>query len=377
MGTFKNKNKKKAAGKGRQMKKIGLVMIVRNEGRSLEKCLSLAEGLVDDIYITDTGSTDATIEIARSHHAHISEFEWSGDFATARNYALGQSDCDWNLILDADEYLLHGTKKDILDFIESGDHVGAIERHDSYRETNGEVSQSCIYVTRLVPRGAYYEGKVHEQIISELPIAPLPLVFEHDGYLQEGKGQRNLEILLDELKEKPEDSYVLYQAARTLWIMKEYVRANQYFEKFYRFVPESGTGYRGNGVISYLYNLLELKKYEEGFRIIKKEKRRLGGYADYHFACGTFYTQAIFADVQRYINYLPEIELSYRRCLEIGEVPEHEGVLGNGSFKAAYNLGVWFEVNGKVREALQYYKISADDGYQPAKERIWKIEESM
>ena len=76
------------------MKKIGLVMIVRNEGRSLEKCLSSAEGLVDDIYITDTGSTDTTIEIAQSHHAHISEFEWSGDFAAARNYALEQSDCD-------------------------------------------------------------------------------------------------------------------------------------------------------------------------------------------------------------------------------------------------------------------------------------------
>lgn len=368
---------KKAADKGRQMKKIGLVMIVRNEGRSLEKCLSSAEGLVDDIYITDTGSTDATIEIAQSHHAHISEFEWSGDFAAARNYALEQSDCDWNLILDADEYLIRGTKKDILDFIESGDRVGAIERHDSYREANGEVSQSCIYVTRLVPRGTYYEGKVHEQIISELPIAPLPLVFEHDGYLQEGKGQRNLKILLDELEEKPEDSYVLYQVARTLWIMKEFARADQYFEKFYRFVPESGTGYRVSGVISYIYNLLELKKYEKGFRIIEAERHRLGGYADYHFACGTFCTQAIFADVQRYINYLPKIELSYRRCLEIGEIPEHEGVLGNGSFKAAYNLGVWFEVNGKAREALQYYKMSADEGYQPAKERIREIEKSV
>lgn len=59
------------------MTTIGLVMIVKNESRSLEKCLSLAEKLVDGIYITDTGSTDHTIEIARKFKAHISEYELS------------------------------------------------------------------------------------------------------------------------------------------------------------------------------------------------------------------------------------------------------------------------------------------------------------
>ena len=54
-------------------------------------------------------------------------------------------------------------------------------------------------------------------------------------------------------------------------------------------------------------------------------------------------------------------------------MPEHEGVLGNGSFKAAYNLGVWFEVNGKVEEAAAYYKMAAEEGYYPAKERLKKI----
>lgn len=355
------------------MKTIGLVMIVRNESRSLEKCLSLAEKLVDDIYITDTGSTDKTIEIAQRHRAHISNFDWCNDFAAARNFALKQSPCDWNLVLDADEYLISGKRKDILRFIEAGTHVGAIERHDSYREANGEISQSCVFTTRLIPKGAYYEGRVHEQIISPLPIAPLPLVFNHDGYLYGGKGDRNLEILLEELNENPDDSYTLYQIARTLWLMKNYSEADNYFAKFYRLVPETGTGYRINGVITYIYNLMELKKYEEGFRIIENEKQRLGIYADYHFACGTFYTQAIFSDVQRYVGYLSEIELSYRKCLEIGEVPGHEGVLGNGSFKAAYNLGVWFEVNGKIKEALYYYRMSANAGYQPAKERMKKI----
>ncbi len=355
------------------MKKIGLVMIVKNESRSLDKCLISAKKLVDEIYITDTGSTDNTLEIAQKYNAHISEFKWCNDFSAARNFALRQSSCDWNLVLDADEYLVSGNRKDILKFIEAGTHVGAIERHDSYREDNGEISQSCIFTTRLIPKEAYYAGKVHEQVLCPLPIAPLPLVFDHDGYLHGGKGERNLTILLEELEENPKDPYILYQVARTLWLMKDYLNADQYFAKFYQLVPESGTGYRVNGVITYIYNLLELKKYDEGFRMIAEEKQRLDAYADYHFACGSFYTQAIFSDVQRYIAYLPEIERSYRRCLEIGEIPEHEGVVGNGSYKAAYNLGVWFEVNGKTKEALYYYRSASNAGYQPAKERMKKI----
>ncbi len=355
------------------MKTIGLVMIVKNEERSLEKCLSRVRSLVDEIYITDTGSTDHTLEIAKKYQAHLSYFKWKHDFSAARNYALEQSSCDWNLILDADEYLISGKRKDLQRFVEKGDAVGAILRYDSYRESNGELSQSCTYTTRLIPRDTWFEGRIHEQVISPLPIVPIPLTFEHDGYLQEGKGARNLEILFDELRETPEDSYILYQAASTLRLMKDYARAERYFEKFYHLVPDSGTGYRTNGVISYIYTLLELKKYEEGFKIIENEKERLAPYADYHFACGAFYTQAILSDVQRYVRYLPLIESSYMRCMEIGEVPEHEGVYGNGSFKAAYNLGVWYEVNGDVKKALNYYRKAQSKGYQPAKERIRKL----
>ena len=84
--------------------KINLVMIVKNEARSLKKCLQAAKPLVDRILITDTGSTDKTVEIADMMGAAVSEFTWVDDFSAARNFALDQSDADWNLVLDADEY---------------------------------------------------------------------------------------------------------------------------------------------------------------------------------------------------------------------------------------------------------------------------------
>ena len=112
------------------MKTLGLVMIVKNEERCLERCLKQVKGLVDKIYITDTGSTDKTKDIAASFGAILSDYTWNQDFSAARNYALSQSDCDWNLVLDADEYLIEGSRADIEAFMEDAEHVGAIQRKD-------------------------------------------------------------------------------------------------------------------------------------------------------------------------------------------------------------------------------------------------------
>ena len=85
--------------------RISLVMIVKNEERSLEKCLRSAASLVDEMIIADTGSTDGTKAIAERMGARVWDYKWTNDFSAARNYALSHSSGDWNLILDADEIL--------------------------------------------------------------------------------------------------------------------------------------------------------------------------------------------------------------------------------------------------------------------------------
>ena len=52
-----------------------------------------------------------------------------------------------------------------------------------------------------------------------------------------------------------------------------------------------------------------------------------------------------------------------------------EGVIGTGSFKAQYNLGTWYEVSGDLERARKYYRMSADQGYEKAKERLKNIGE--
>ncbi len=87
------------------MNSLALCMIVRDACASLAACLASVHGIVQEVLIGDTGSTDGTIEIARRFGARVLEIPWSDDFSAARNRVLAEASCDWILSLDADEQL--------------------------------------------------------------------------------------------------------------------------------------------------------------------------------------------------------------------------------------------------------------------------------
>ena len=58
------------------MSGISVCMMVRNEERWLDTCLRSVGPWVEEICSLDTGSTDRTVEIARSHGAVIQSYEW-------------------------------------------------------------------------------------------------------------------------------------------------------------------------------------------------------------------------------------------------------------------------------------------------------------
>lgn len=78
-------------------------MIVKNEEDQLAACLTSVKDIVDEICVVDTGSTDFTIEIARSFGAKVGLFIWSDDFSAMRNESLRLCTSDWIFVLDADE----------------------------------------------------------------------------------------------------------------------------------------------------------------------------------------------------------------------------------------------------------------------------------
>jgi tetratricopeptide (TPR) repeat protein len=187
---------------------LSLCMIVRDEEEMLPRCLAAVKGAADEIVIVDTGSTDRTIEIARSFGARVIEREWTGSFSDARNASFDAATSDWIMYLDADEVLVTD------DVAKLRSVTGRTWREAFYLvETNytGEagdgtaLTHNALRIFRNRPQYRF-EGRLHEQIAQHLPayaperIEQTSVRIEHYGYLgsvrtARDKSQRNLELL--------------------------------------------------------------------------------------------------------------------------------------------------------------------------------------
>jgi glycosyltransferase involved in cell wall biosynthesis len=85
---------------------LSVCIITHNEEanirRTLESVASLVRATGGEIIMVDSGSTDRTVEIARSHGAKVFVEEWKG-YASQKNSAIEKASGDWILSLDADE----------------------------------------------------------------------------------------------------------------------------------------------------------------------------------------------------------------------------------------------------------------------------------
>lgn len=93
---------------------ITLCMIVKNEEAFLARCLDSLEGLMDEIVIVDTGSTDRTKEIAAKYTDKVFDYKWIDDFSDARNYSFSKSSMDYIYVADADEVLDDANRQEFM-----------------------------------------------------------------------------------------------------------------------------------------------------------------------------------------------------------------------------------------------------------------------
>lgn len=96
---------------------LSVVIITHNEEANLARTLESVKPLVSDgkgeIIVVDSGSTDRTVEIAKSFGAKIFVEEWRG-FAAQKNSAIDKATGDWVLSLDADEEVSEGMQQFLL-----------------------------------------------------------------------------------------------------------------------------------------------------------------------------------------------------------------------------------------------------------------------
>ena len=84
---------------------ISVCMIAKNEENRIARCLESLAPYGFEIVIVDTGSTDATKEIAARYTDKIYDFRWIDDFSAARNFAFSKATMDYIYTADADEVL--------------------------------------------------------------------------------------------------------------------------------------------------------------------------------------------------------------------------------------------------------------------------------
>lgn len=175
------------------MASLSVTVITKNEAENIEACLRSVR-FADQIVVLDSGSTDDTIQIARSMGAEVSiSPDWQG-FGIQKNRALALANSDWVLSLDADERVtpelqaeiratLEAPAFDVYSFPRLSSYCGRYMRHSGWYPDR---------VTRLFRRHAaqFSDDLVHEKIMTSSKVGQLRSPLRHESF-------RSFEAVLD------------------------------------------------------------------------------------------------------------------------------------------------------------------------------------
>ncbi len=104
------------------------VIITKNEQDRIARCVRSLVPLCREVLVLDSGSSDATVAIARAAGATVVHQGWLG-FAAQKNAAIAHARQPWVLLLDADEWLGEGAEGALRALFAAA----AVERADVWR----------------------------------------------------------------------------------------------------------------------------------------------------------------------------------------------------------------------------------------------------
>ncbi len=238
---------------------LSLCMIVRNEEKTLERCLTSVNGCFDEIIIVDTGSCDNTIAIAEKFTTQIYRFDWCNDFSAARNLSFSKAKCDYIMWLDADDILNSENKSALINLKRNlnGDiSVYMLPYATAFDEENKPTF--VFYRERIVKRNSFpiWRGRVHETIECSGKRDDVDIFVYHKS-IKKTYSKRNLIILEEQLKC---DGYLppreQFYYGRELFYHQKYTEAARVFSVYIL----SAAGYLENRLDAYLF-LSKCKEY--------------------------------------------------------------------------------------------------------------------
>lgn len=208
----------------RRRSRVSACMIVKNEEELLPQCLDSIRDWVDEIIVVDTGSSDNTVEIARSYGARIFHQPWEGDFSKHRNYSIEQATGDWIFIIDADECVVREDVAQLRQVLDQPDYkivsINVYNVGGKNLETVTFLPSVRFFKRELELR---YEGIVHNllEIPPEASVLRAGVRIKHYGYglspeKMKAKFERSRALLEKQLKENPDNFHAHFNYAQLL-----------------------------------------------------------------------------------------------------------------------------------------------------------------
>ncbi|MGH2863632.1 MAG: glycosyltransferase, partial [Solirubrobacteraceae bacterium] len=341
---------------------LSLCMIVRDEQEMLPRCLEAVAAAVDEIVIVDTGSTDATTEIARSFGARVIERAWTGSFADARNASFDAAGGDWLMYLDADEVLVREDAQQLRSLTARTWREAFYLRETSYTgdaEAGSAVAHSALRVFRNRPEYRF-EGRLHEQIAHRLPgylperFEAVDIRVEHFGYLGvvrevRGKSRRNIELLRLQLAEGEPTPFLRFNLGCEQMAAGERAAALEQFEQAWQALagdPARASHKFLPALLSRLVKTLRLCGRTDD--ALARARQGLELFPDF---TDLVFEQALIARV------LGERERAIEcceRCLAMGEAPRrYTATIGAGSCLPMLELAELRREQGEIASAIE------------------------
>jgi tetratricopeptide (TPR) repeat protein len=334
---------RRLAGRARPVKKLtlSLCMIVKDEEEMLPGCLEPLRGVVDEMIVVDTGSTDRTVEIAESYGATVVHFPWNGSFADARNASIEAASGDWLIYLDADEHMEADDARHLRALLGRTWREGFYLVETNYTggsDAGSAVTHMALRVWRNRPQYRF-AGRIHEQKTHTMPTY-LPERFEttrirvrHYGYLNQriaakDKSRRNIQLLEQEAQES-RTPFTDYNLGSEYIVLGDHAAARLHLDRSWAALREQGlesVGYAPLLVSRAARARREVGDFDAAVAAVEEGLARFPDHTDLVLEA------ALTARSRGDLRQAAELA---ERCLEMGDAPaEYASTTGAGTFLA-------------------------------------------
>lgn len=225
------------------MATLSLCMIVKNEEKNLERCLTSCKNLFDEIVIVDTGSSDNTKNIAKKFTEKVIDFVWCDDFSKARNFAFSNAKSEYIMWLDADDVVPKTSLKKLQELKQNLFADVYMLKYD-IAFFDGKPTFSY-YRERIIKncKNAVWQGLVHECITPFGKVERLDISINHQKTTQQNSF-RNIKIYQKIIKQRALTPREQYYYGRELFDHKKFKQCTKVLNKFIK----SKLGWQENNI---------------------------------------------------------------------------------------------------------------------------------